>query len=314
MSKFQSIFGFLLMGVLTFGVVSCEDDEMVDPDPEPMSIAEIAAGDDQFSTLVAALERVNLVSVLDGAGNFTVFAPTNTAFQALGVDLSTISDADLTEILLYHVLGGKVASTDLQVGQTYATTAAETGPGNKQLSILIEKNAGGVVTVNGSSKVTTADVEATNGVIHIVDGVLLPLDVVGHAAANSNFTELVGALGAANGNLVSTLQGEGPWTVFAPLNSAFEAISGVVAGLNADQLASVLTYHVVAGANVVAGDLTDGMMVTTVQGEDFTVNIDGANVTITDANGGVSTVVLTDVQATNGVIHVLNAVIIPMNL
>ena len=313
MSKFQSIFGFLLVGILTFGFIACEK-EPVEPDPEPQSIAQIAAGDEQFSTLVSALERVGLVSVLDNPGNFTVFAPTNAAFQALGVDLSTLSDEALTEILLYHVLGGKVASTDLQTGQTYATTAAETGPGNTQLSILIEKNASGNVTINGSAKVTAADVEATNGVIHIVDGVLLPLDVVGHASANSNFTQLVGALGAANGDLVSTLQGDGPWTVFAPLNSAFETIAGTVATLSADQIASVLTYHVVAGANVVSSDLTDGMTVKTVQGEEFTVNIDGSNVTITDANGNSANVVLTDVQATNGVIHVLDAVIIPVNL
>jgi transforming growth factor-beta-induced protein len=310
MTKFSSIFGLLLAGVLAFGFAACEKEE----DPEPQSIAQIAAGDEQFSTLVAALERVNLVSVLDNPGAFTVFAPTNAAFTALGVDLNTLSDAALTEILLYHVLGGKVASTDLQTGQTYATTAAETGPGDKQLSILIEKAANGSVKVNGSADVTSADVEATNGVIHIVDAVLLPLDIVGHAAANSNFTSLVGALGTANGDLVNVLQGDGPFTVFAPLNSAFDAIAGTVAGLNADQLASVLTYHVVGVANVVSGDLTNGQVVTTVQGEDFTVNISGSGVTITDANGNVSNVVLTDVQATNGVIHVLDKVIIPTNL
>jgi uncharacterized surface protein with fasciclin (FAS1) repeats len=307
------MFGFLLVGVLSFGFIACGEDETVDPQPEPQSIAEIAAGDEQFSTLVSALERVNLVSVLDDPGNFTVFAPTNAAFQALGVDLNTLSDEALTGILLYYVLGGKVASTDLQNGQTYATTASETGPGDTQLSILIEKDASGV-TVNGAAKVTTADVEATNGVIHIVDAVIMPLDVVGHAAANSNFSELVGALGAANGDLVNVLSGDGPFTVFAPLNSAFAAISGTVAGLDADQLASVLTYHVVAGANVVSGSLTNGQVVTTVQGEDFTINIDGSNVSITDATGGTSNVVLANVQATNGVIHVLDAVIIPTNL
>jgi uncharacterized surface protein with fasciclin (FAS1) repeats len=113
---------------------------------------------------------------------------------------------------------------------------------------------------------------------------------------------------------VNVLQGDGPFTVFSPLNSAFDEIAGTVAGLTADQLASVLTYHVVGGANVVSGGLTDGQVVATVQGEEFTVNISGGNVTITDANGNVSNVVLTDVQATNGVIHVLDKVIIPVNL
>lgn len=310
MKKFTNLFSFLFLSLLATSFVACDNDD--DTMEEPKTIAQTAADDPQFSTLVSALQRVNLVSVLDGTGSFTVFAPTNAAFQASGVDLDALSDAQLTEVLLYHVLGASVKSTDLQEGQTYATTAAETGPGGSQLSVLIERT-GANVKINGAVNVTNADVEATNGVIHIVDNVILPLDIVGHAAANSNFTELVGALGAASGDLVSVLKGDGPFTVFAPVNSAFQAIAGVTATLNADQLSKVLTYHVVSG-NVRSGALSDGMMVTTVNGEDFTVNISGNNVTITDAGGNSSTVVLTDVQATNGVIHVLDTVIIPNDL
>ncbi len=311
MKKTNFLFSFLFLGLMAISFVACNDDDNVDPTPEPQSIAQTAANDPQFSTLVAALQRVNLVSVLDGAGSFTVFAPTNAAFQASGVNLDALSDEQLTEVLLYHVLGAEVASTDLQEGQTYATTAAETGPGNTQLSILIEKT-GAAVKINGSVNVTAADIDATNGVIHVIDNVILPLDVVGHAAANSNFTSLVSTLGAASGDLVNVLSGDGPFTVFAPVNSAFEEISDVTATLNADQLAKVLTYHVVAG-NVRSTVLTDGMMAGTVNGEEITINI-GENVTITDANGNESTVLLTDVQATNGVIHVLSKVLIPNDL
>ena len=311
MMKFQNVFAYLFVGILSFTFIACEEEETPEPMPEPQTIAEIAAGDDQFSILVSALDRVGLVSVLDGTDEFTVFAPTNDAFD--GIDLDAISDEDLTEILLYHVLGGPVASGDLMEGQTYATTAAETGPGGAQLSVLIEKDASGGVTLNGSSKVATADVEASNGVIHIIEEVLMPLDVVGHAIANSNFTSLVGALQAADGDLVNILSGDGPWTVFAPVNSAFEAIEDVVAGLDASQLASVLTYHVVGAANVNSTTLSAGE-ITTVQGENFTVAIDGADVTITDANGGTVNVVGFDVQAKNGIIHVLDGVIIPTNL
>ncbi len=307
-------FAWILLLSLPFFLVSCNDDEdtMPDPTPQPQSIVEIASGDAQFSTLVSALDRVNLVSVLEGNGPFTVFAPTNAAFTALGVDLNTISDEALTEILLYHVLGAEVASKDIAEGQTYVTTAATTGPDDNQLSMLIEKSSTGV-SINGNINVTTADVDATNGVIHIVDAVIMPLDVVGHAAANSAFTELVGALGAATGDLVSVLQEDGPFTVFAPLNSAFEEISDVVATLDADQLSKVLTYHVAAG-NVRSSALSDGFEVTTVNTEIFTVNINGNSVTITDVNGNIANVVLTDVQATNGVIHVLDKVVIPANL
>jgi uncharacterized surface protein with fasciclin (FAS1) repeats len=312
MKKISFLFSFLFLGLMATTFMACGDDDEPTPSNEPKSIAQTAADDPQFSTLAAALQRVNLVGVLDGAGSFTVFAPTNAAFQASGINLDALTDAQLTEVLLYHVLGATVKSTDLQEGQTYATTAAETGPGGTQLSILVEKT-GTAVKINGSANVTAADVAATNGVIHVVDKVILPLDVVGHAAANANFTSLVGALGAASGDLVNVLKGDGPFTVFAPLNSAFEEIAGVTATLTPEQLAKVLTYHVAAG-NVRSAALSNGMMVTTVNGEKFTVNINGSAVTITDAKGNNSTVVLTDVQATNGVIHVLNKVILPNNL
>jgi len=305
--RISKLFYVLLLSLPLF-VVSCDKED----EAEPQSIVEIATGDDQFSTLVSALSRVNLVSVLEGAGPFTVFAPTNAAFAASGVNLDDLTDEQLSEVLLYHVLGGKVAAGDLAEGQTYASTAATTGPGSNALSVLIEKT-GAAVKLNGTVNVSTADVDATNGVIHIVDNVILPLDVVGHAAANTNFTSLVSSLGAASGDLVPTLQTAGPFTVFAPLNSAFDAISTVTATLDEDQLAKVLLYHVVAG-NVRSTALSDGQVVESLNSAlPFTVNIDGT-VSLTDASGGTADVVLTDVQATNGVIHVLSSVIIPDNL
>ena len=300
---------FILALPLFFAACGNDDDTA---EPELQSIVEIVTGDDQFSTLAGALTRAGLVSVLEGPGPFTVFAPNNDAFTASGVDLDALTDEQLTEVLLYHVLGAKIAASDIQEGQTYVTTAANTAPGDNQLSLLVEKT-GAAVKLNGRVNVSTADVDATNGVIHIIDNVILPLDVVGHAIANSNFTELVGALGAASGDLVATLQGPGPFTVFAPLNSAFDAISETVDMLDADQLSRVLLYHVASG-NVRSSDLSDGQIVDSLNdGLTFTVNIDGS-VTITDINGGVSTVLLTDVQGTNGVIHVLEAVLIPNNL
>lgn len=303
---------WILLLTLSVFITACNNDDEDMPDtPQAQSIVEIAAADAQFSTLVAALQRVDLVSTLEGDGPFTVFAPTNDAFA--GVDIDALTDDQLKEILLYHVVGADIKSTDLADGQTYTGTAAATGPNDSALSILVEKDANGV-TVNNVASVTTADVDATNGTIHIINSVITPLDVVGHAAANENFTSLVSTLGAADGDLVDVLSGDGPFTVFAPLNSAFDAISDVTAGLDGAQLSKVLLYHVVSG-NVRSDALSDEMNVPTANDNiEFTVNIDGSTVTLTDVSGNEAGVVLTDVQATNGVIHVLNKVIIPDNL
>ncbi len=308
MYKTNLIFKFLFVLAIFTGFQSCGDDEevIVDPVVEEKNIVGTATDDGRFTTLIAALNRTGLTSTLEGDGPFTVFAPTDDAFTALGVNLDDLSDDDLTGILLYHVFGASIESKDLAEGQTYATTANTKGPGDKQLSLLIEKSTDGV-KLNNVATVTTADVSATNGVIHVIDAVLQPLDVVGHAAANSNFTSLVGAVSDAG--LVETLSGDGPFTVFAPVNSAFEAISDVVAGLTTEELQGILTYHVAAG-NVVSGDLTDGMEVPTVNTGKFTVTL-GNPVTITDATGATATVLLTDVQGTNGVIHVIDKVLLP---
>ncbi len=293
-----------LLLTVSFVTISCNEDDS--SDDLPQTIAEIASADPNFSTLVSALERTGLASVVAGEGNFTVFAPTNDAFDALGVDLTTLSDEALSEILLYHVLGAEVLSTDIATGQTYVSTSAATGPGETNLSLLIEKGEG--VVLNGSANVASADIDATNGVIHVIDAVLLPLDIVGHASANSSFTELVGALSSAD--LVSALQADGPFTVFAPVNSAFEAISDVVATLTTEQLSDVLTYHVVSAANVLSTDLSNGQVVTALNQGSFTISL-GTSVSITDANDNNVSIILTDVQATNGVIHVVDAVLLP---
>lgn len=313
MFKNQVLPFFFLLSLFVLGFSACDDDDGGgDPPISEQTIAEVVADDAQFSILLQALEQANLATVLDGAGPFTVFAPTDAAFQAAGIDLNTISDAALSEVLLYHVIGGAgILAGDLAEGQTYATTAAETGPGNNQLSLLIER-AGSSVTLNGGTSVTTADLVTRNGVIHVINQVLMPLDVVGHAQANSNFTSLVGALVAADGDLVDVLQTDGPFTVFAPLNSAFAAIQETVDGLTTAQLSKVLLYHVVSGANVRSTDLSAGDVTTANESTSVTVSLDP--VQITDANGNAVDVVLTDVQGTNGVIHVLNAVLIPGNL
>lgn len=307
--KRWNVFFWALIACSTLVFVGCSEDDD-DPTTEDMTIAEVVADDDRFTTLLSALERVGLTGVLEQDGPYTVFAPTNDAFN--GVDVSSLTDAQLTDILLYHVLGAKVNSFDLQEGQTYTSTASTAGFGGSSPSALIER-AGNNVTINGNIEVIQADVETKNGVIHVINGVMTPMSVVDIAATNGEFTQLVDALGNATGDLVGVLSGDGPFTVFAPLNSAFQMISGTVAGLSADQLASVLTYHVVGG-NVAKDDLGATQTVATVQGENITITRSGNQVTVTDARGNAAEVLLADVQGTNGIVHVLNMVILPENL
>lgn len=296
-----------LVAAMSF-LVSCEDDAVVDQGPQ--TIAEIAVADAQFSTLVAALTKADLVSVLQGADTYTVFAPTNKAFNILLNDLGVssldeLSKEALTPILLNHVIAGEFKSTDLSTG--YISTASNSGPNSNNLNVFI-KVEGGVV-VNRNVSVTSTDIIASNGVIHVVNKVILPTDVVDIASNDDSFSSLVGALGAADGDLVNVLKGDGPFTVFAPVNGAFEEISAVVNGLSSAELSDVLQYHVVAGANVLSSDLTDGMVVNTLTGS-FTVNIAGSTVTLTDESGATVNVIATDVQGTNGVVHVIDKVLL----
>jgi uncharacterized surface protein with fasciclin (FAS1) repeats len=299
--------------------------ETTEAPAEVGTIVDIAAGNPDFETLVAAVTAAELGETLSGEGPFTVFAPTNEAFEALpDGTLDTLLEPEnkdqLAGILTYHVVSGAVMAADLSDGQEVETVQGGI------LTVGIDGDAVTLTDENGATvNVTATDIEASNGVIHVIDGVVTPAaddaeggeeaagTIVDVAVGNPDFETLVAAVTAAD--LVETLSGEGPFTVFAPTNDAFAALpEGTLDTLldpaNKDQLAGILTYHVVAG-EVMAADLTDGQVVETVNGATFTVNIDGDAVTLTDAAGGTVNVVATDVDASNGVIHVIDAVLLP---
>lgn len=291
----------LLMGIPTFAA--------------DQDIVEIAVGNSDFSILVAALQKADLVSALQADGPFTVFAPTNAAFEKLLASLNISADdllnhPQLKEVLLYHVVSGQVLSSDLQNGMMPATLTGET--------IKVDLTNG--VKINESG-VTTADVLATNGVIHIIDTVLvpstfvlsaepeIPATVVDIALSNPDFSMLVSLLQKAD--LVSALQGEGPFTVFAPTNAAFDkllAALNISASdlMNQPDLAKVLLYHVVSG-KVLSTDLSDGLEAPTLNGE--SVAFDLSSGVMVNQSGIVSA----DIEAGNGVIHVIDAVLVPTN-
>lgn len=285
-------------------LTSCEKEEspMLTSD---MTIAQYAVSDKNFSILVDALSRAELVEALNGEGNFTVFAPTNAAFSAL---LNTLGFSSVNEIpletlksvLLYHVLGEEKKSSMLSAG--YYNTISPSFNGFMSLKVGLS----GGVKINNSASVTIADVDVKNGVIHVINEVLLPPTVVDLAIGNENFSILVQAVVKAG--LAETLKGSGPFTIFAPTNEAFQklftaiGVSGI-SELTAEQLTPILTYHVVSG-NVRSTDLSAG-----------TVETLNGSITIalspSPSINGTSAIIATDVQGANGVIHVIDEVLLP---
>lgn len=254
-----------------------------------------------FSTLVGAVVQANLADALSGDGPFTVFAPDNAAFEKLpSGTLSSLTTSQLSEILQYHVINADIRSMDLGSEQE-----AETLTGEK---VFVTKDEEGNVYVNGTAMVTQADLVASNGVIHAVDNVLLPnkfLDVAGIVSKRYDLGTLTGALQSAD--LVTTLQGDGPFTVFAPTNAAFDALpAGTLDGLTTQELTDILTYHVLP-AKYLSTDLGASQTVATVNGNDVTITVENGTVSI----NGSATVQIADLEGTNGVVHIIDAVLIP---
>ena len=304
---------------------------------EPADIVDTAVAAGNFSTLVAAVQAAGLVDTLKGDGPFTVFAPTDEAFAKLpaGTVDALLADPEgaLKQILLYHVVPGKVLSSDLSDGLEAATAQGE----NVKFTL-----ADGKALVNDAN-IVAADIEASNGVIHVIDSVILPpslaaasaeatpeaaamaaeatpeataeamaeaapvADIVDTAVAAGSFKTLVAAVQAAG--LVDALKGEGPFTVFAPTDDAFAKLpAGTVDALLADpkgDLTQILLYHVLSG-KVLAADVKDGLEATTLQGKPVKFSIKDGKPYINDAQ-----IVTTDIATSNGVIHVIDSVILP---
>lgn len=307
----------LLMGVA--GFVSCDNDD--DDDVQPVqNIVQILSDNPDFSLLVDAVVKADLANTLSAQGSFTLFAPDNDALQAFlnAAGTNTIENTPaevLEEVLLNHVLAGVLNSSQLSTG--YGTTLNPANV-NKDVftTIFIEVNGG--VTINGNAQVTNADVSATNGVIHEIDAVIAPPTVVTFATADESFSALVAALTAPGlmTDFVSVLSGDGPFTVFVPTNGAFQALLNSnpewnsPADIPTETLEMVLKYHVTTAGNVRSEDLVDQMMVPTLANEEFTIDLSGSTPAI-QAGSNSANIVFTDVQAENGVIHVIDAVLLP---
>jgi len=290
-----------------------EPTAMPEPEVMEMDIVDTAVADGRFTTLVAAVTAAELVDTLKGEGPFTVFAPTDDAFAALpeGTVESLLLPENkqaLTDILLYHVVSGDVMAADVVNLESAATVLG------KDVAIKVD---GGKVFINDAEVIIT-DIETSNGVIHVIDSVILPPSeedammektIVDIAVADGRFNTLVAAVTAAD--LVETLNGEGPFTVCAPTDDAFAALpEGTVENLllpeNKQALTDILLYHVVSG-KVMAADVVGLTSAPTVLGKDITITVKDGNVFLNDT----IQVIITDIEASNGVIHVIDAVLLP---
>ncbi len=285
------------------GVVHVIDAVLV---PPVTTVVDVIVNSPDHETLEAAVLAADLATTLSGEGPFTVFAPTDAAFDMLpeGVldTLLTDPSGDLTDILLYHVVGAEVLSTDLSDGMTAMTLLGE------EITISI---SGDTVFIN-DAMVTVADIATDNGVVHVIDAVLLPpaplnnsvADIIANSEVHNTLEAAIDAAG-----LTSTLDSEGSFTVFAPTDDAFAALpAGLLDTLLADpsgDLTQILLYHVL-GDVVLSTDLSDGLEATTLQGSAVTVSISGDTVMINDAM-----VTIADIEADNGVVHVIDAILLP---
>lgn len=282
-------------------VSACSDDD--DVTAPTLTIVETAAATGNLSTLAAAVQAAGLTQTLSGPGPFTVFAPVNPAFAAVPQDqaqrlLDPANRALLTKVLTYHVVPGRITSAQLTEGQTVTTVQGAT------LRIALQGGA----RVN-AARIVTPDIEASNGVVHLIDGVLTEnLDIV-DVATLRGFSSLVAAVQAAN--LTTALRGNGTGqglTVFAPTNAAFAAIPGG-APSDAATLAQVLQLHVVAG-RAAAASLGNNQRLTSLSSRPLTVGIAAGAVSIAGPRN-TARVAATDVAASNGIIHVIDAVLLP---
>tara|TARA_B100000941_G_C28468930_1_gene535267 strand:- start:80 stop:1432 length:1353 start_codon:yes stop_codon:yes gene_type:complete len=281
-------------------------DKVLTPTDTPRDIPRTAQCTGAHDSLVAAVIQAELLTTLQGEGPFTVFAPTDQAFTDAGIDLAALDTPEgkqtLSDILLYHVIASEVPSS--AVTDCLSADTVNTNP----LSFTVDDS--GVVVNN--AMVVTPDVQTSNGVIHVVDKVLIPTatpnDIPRTAQCTGSHATLVDAVIQAE--LLTTLQGEGPFTVFAPTDQAFVDAGINLAALNTEegkaQLTEILLHHVYISEAVLSSQITDGAVLTMANGDNITITITDGSVMIGDA-----TVTLADVATSNGVIHVVDKVIMP---
>ncbi|WP_339895347.1 fasciclin domain-containing protein [uncultured Algibacter sp.] len=324
MKTFNSLKKLAVIIIAMIAFTSCSnDDDNSTPTPDPLNIVETAQSVGDLSILVDAVIQAGLVDALTASGDKTVLAPTNAAFTAFlaakGFNaLSEVPNDVLTQILLNHVIGGANIPSSALIGNTGYTNTLADGPNETKLSLYYNGTAG--VVFNGSAKVETPDVSTSNGIVHIIDKVIDLPTIATFATTNDALSTLVSALvyadtGSPTVPYIATVSDAtaGPFTVFAPTNDAFRSLLtelevSALTDIATATVDAVLLNHIV-NANVQSSGLTSGE-VPTLGGP---ITADATAFTLTDGNDRLSNIVtsLVDIQATNGVVHVIDRVLLP---
>jgi len=322
MKKLLNLAQILMLAALAFSFTACDDDDDSVVIIEE-NAAEFAADNDDLDRLVSAASKAGLSDILANTSPITVFAPTNTAFdnylQTAGTDdIENTPASVLQDVLSNHIIGGDFESVNLQTG--YYTTLNTTSF-DEEVDVLLYVNVENGFTFNGEAEVIEADNQVNNGTVHIINEVIPTPTVVTFATADPNFDMLEAALTRSDltTDFASVLSEDGPFTVFAPTNAAFEELLDsnndwdTLSDIPADVLEKVLKTHVVA-SNYRATDFADEDVVNTFEeGETLIIDIDPSSTTVVSASSEAE-IITADVQAENGVIHAIDAVLLPDNL
>ncbi|WP_276391173.1 fasciclin domain-containing protein [Eudoraea chungangensis] len=322
MKKKLKIHPYLFLVLISL-LWSCSEDDNSGGTTQS-TIVEVAQANPNLSTLVTALEITDLVSTLNGDGPFTVLAPTNAAFDLFlaTANFPSIEDVPvpvLRELLLNHVIGAGLDSESLRIlGRNYSSTLAQGPGGDNNLSLYFDATNASIV-FNGSSTVLEEDIDASNGIIHTVGTVIDLPTVVTFVTTDINFEQLTTALtsGTPGTDFVAILSGDGPFTMFAPADTAFDDLLdsnpdwNTVEDIEEGLLTAVLYHHVVSGNNR-SESITNGSSLVTLEGDSITFSQTAGETTITDGSGNSDIILaVTDLQAVNGVIHLITKVMIP---
>ncbi|KRO87226.1 MAG: hypothetical protein ABR90_05465 [Cryomorphaceae bacterium BACL29 MAG-121220-bin8] len=319
----NKILKLLSVLILVFTLQSCSNDNDEDYGMLPRTIAEIVDSSMNYTFLSYALKQTNLVSVLNGTDKYTLMAPSNIAFRSFLMtngyqNIDEVPLQVLKKILLNHVLGGELEYQNIESG--YYKTAAPSEASVNTLSMYINQ-VNMRVKINGESVITQGNVRASNGIIHAVDRVIPLPSLVTFVTADTSLSNLTSALTRTDltTDFVTALSTKlgvspAPFTVFAPTDQAFINLLvelGVqnLSDINEPTLKATLSYHVISGTNALSTDLSDNLQLNTLGGV-ITANISGG-ATLTDGNNRISKIVGVDIQATNGVIHLIDKVILP---